>query len=178
MAAQPTLVLIKPDAIKRGLTGAVLSRLDGLRLEVIGAKALRVSKELAQAHYENIREKPFFDETVEYLQGKLHGTNYVLAFVFWGEDAVERVREVMGATHPEKADPASIRGSFGRMTTSGLMENVLHASADYEEALREIPLWFKPSELLRELPFGAEKARWPAGPNKRGGPGAARAGSR
>ena len=89
MANQATLVLIKPDAIQRGLTGAVLSRLDGLRLEVIGAKALHVSRELAQAHYENIRGKPFFDEAVEYLRGKLHGTNAVLAFVFWGDDAVE-----------------------------------------------------------------------------------------
>ena len=134
MADQATLVLIKPDAIKRGLTGTVLSRLDVLRLDVIGAKVVRVDRALAEEHYQNIRSKPFFEETVEYIQGKFHGTPYVLAFVFWGENAIERVRQAAGATHPEKADPASIRGSFGRMMTTGLMENVLHASSDPNEA--------------------------------------------
>lgn len=149
MPDQATLVLIKPDAVKRGLTGTVWSRLDALRLEVIGAKAVQVSQALAEEHYRPIRGKPFFDETVDYLRGKLHGTSYVLALVLWGENAIERVRQVAGATHPEKAEPASIRGSLGRMTTSGLMENVLHASSDPAEAAREIRLWFKPDELLR-----------------------------
>lgn len=152
MAEQATLVLIKPDAIRRGLAGAALSRLEALRLEVIGAKVMRVSKELAEEHYRPIRGKPFFDETVEYLQGRLHGIAYVLAFVFWGPDAIARVRQIAGTTHPEQADPASIRGAFGRITTSGLMENVLHASSDSAEAEREIQLWFQPHELLRELP--------------------------
>jgi nucleoside-diphosphate kinase len=151
MADQATLVLIKPDAIQRGLIGAVFSRLDKLQLEVIGAKAVRVGKGLAQEHYKGIRGKPFFDETVDYLQGKRHGTTYVLAFVLWGNGAVERVRQLAGATHPEKAKPISIRGSLGRITTSGLMENVLHASSDVEEAEREIRLWFEPHELLRAL---------------------------
>ena len=149
MANQATLVVIKPDMIQRGLTGAVLSRLDALRLEIIGAKITRVSRELAEAHYSNIRGKPFFDETVEFLQGKRHGVTGVLALVYWGENAIERVRLLTGATHPEKADPASLRGAFGRMHTSGLMENVLHASGDPADAEREIRLWFQPSELLR-----------------------------
>ena len=152
MADQATLVLIKPDAIKRGLTGVVLSRLDELRLEVIGAKVVRVSRALAEEHYRNIREKPFFEETVEYLRGKRHGVASVLAFVFWGHEAVERVRQLAGATHPEQADPASIRGALGRMTTTGLMENVLHASSDESEAKREIALGFRPEELVMQ-PF-------------------------
>lgn len=149
---EATLVVIKPDAIHRGLAGAVLSRLETLRLEMIGAKAMRVDRALAEEHYRDIRGKPFFDETVEYLRGKMHGVSAVLVFVFWGPRAVARVREVTGLTHPEKADPMSIRGAFGRMATSGLMENIIHASADIEEARREIPLWFKPEELWRELP--------------------------
>jgi len=156
MAEEATLVIIKPDAIQRGLAGAAFSRLEPLRLEVIGAKAVRVSQELAEAHYHHLREKPFFREIVEYLQGKLHGTRYVLAFVLWGENAIERVRQVTGATHPEKADPLSIRGSFGRMTTAGLMENLLHASSDIEEAEHEIALWFSPQELLRAIHRPAE----------------------
>ena len=149
---EATLVVIKPDAIQRGLAGEVLSRLETLRLEVIGAKAVRVSRGLAEEHYQDLRTKPFFEELLAHLQGKLHRTNYVLAFVLWGPDAIGRVRELTGATHPEKADPLSIRGSFGRMTTAGLMENILHASSNQEEAKREIPLWFKPEELLEHPP--------------------------
>lgn len=147
---QATLVLIKPDAIRRGLTGAVLSRLDALQLEIIGAKTVRVSRQLAEAHYQHLRDKPFFSELLDHLQGKLHDTAYVLAFVYWGPDAIARVRQVTGATHPEQADPLSIRGSMGRITASGLMENLLHASADPREAQREIRLWFRPQELLRD----------------------------
>lgn len=157
MSSKATLVIIKPDAIKRGLTGAVLSRLDALQLEIIGAKAVRVSQELAEAHYRHIHDKPFFREAVDHLRGKLHGTRYVLAFVFWGDRAVERVRELAGATNPERAEPASVRGAFGRLTAAGLMENVLHASSDSVEAEREIRLWFQPHELLED-PFASEPA--------------------
>ena len=147
---QATLVLIKPDAIRRGLAGAVLSRLETLQLEVIGAKVVRVSQALAEEHYKNIKGKPFFQETVDYIRGKFHGTTYAFALVFWGQDAIERVRQLAGATNPERADPRSVRGVLGRNLTTGLMENVLHTSSDPSEAEREIRLWFHPSELLRE----------------------------
>ena len=148
MAEQATLVVIKPDAIQRGLTGFVFSRLEQLRLHVIGAKALRVSRAMAEEHYRHLKEKVFFNDLLDHLTGKLHGTSYVLAFVFWGPDAIERVRQVTGATHPEKADPMSLRGAFGRMTTPGIMENIIHASADPQDAAREIALWFRADELL------------------------------
>lgn len=148
MTGDVTLVIIKPDAIQRGIIGSVLGRLEPLRLDIIGAKVTRVSRALAEEHYKHIRSKPFFEETVEYLQGKFHGVEYVLALVLCGDQAVERVRDVTGATHPEKAQPWSIRGAFGRMRTGGLMENVIHASSDAAEAQREIQLWFQPSELL------------------------------
>lgn len=151
MAQQATLVIIKPDAIKRGLSGVTLSKLEELQLEIVGAKAVKVGQALAEEHYKHIKHKPFFQETVDHLRGLLHGTSYVLAFVFWGEEAIERVRQATGATHPEKAQPMSIRGALGRMTTSGLMENVIHASSDPIEAEREIRLWFKPEELLRDV---------------------------
>jgi nucleoside-diphosphate kinase len=151
MENQASLVLIKPDALKRGLAGEALSRLETLQLEIIGAKVMRVSQELAEEHYKHLRDKPFFQEAVNHIRGKLHGLDYVLAFVFWGPDAVERIRQVTGATNPERAEPMTIRGAFGRITTGGLMENVIHASSDPAEARREIRLWFKPEELLREM---------------------------
>lgn len=149
MAEESTLIIIKPDAIKRGLVGAVISRLvDDLRLEIVGAKAVRVSQALAETHYQQLRAKPFFAELVDYLQGTLHHTSSVLALVLRGERAIERVRQATGATHPEQAEPTSIRGALGRMTTAGVMENVVHASSDPREAEREIGLWFQPGELL------------------------------
>ena len=145
-------MIIKPDAIKRGLMGAALSKLEPLQLEIIGAKVLPVSRELAEAHYVHIKNKPFFNDTVEHLRGTLHGVPSVVAFVLWGPDAVARVRAVTGATNPEKAEPMTIRGAFGRNLAGGLMENVIHSSSDPADAEREIRLWFKPGELLRD-PF-------------------------
>ena len=158
MADQATLVVIKPDAIQKGLVGAALSRIEPLKLQIIGVKIMPVSKELAEEHYKHIKQKPFFQETVDHLRGLLHGVTHVLAFVFYGPDAIERVRQVTGATNPEKADPQTIRGAFGRNLTTGLMENVIHASSDPTEAKREIALWFKPEELLRPLSDSAAAA--------------------
>ncbi len=160
MTDEATLVVIKPDAIKRGLAGRVLSRLEELRLEIIGAKVVRVGRELAEEHYKALRERPFFEELLELIQGNLHDTRYVLALVFWGPEAIARVRQATGSTHPEKADPLSLRGSLGRMTTTGVMENILHASADAIDAEREIKLWFTPQELLHN-PFGSQ--HWESG---------------
>ena len=151
MAEQATLVLIKPDAITRKLVGAVLSRLETVPLELVGAKAVSVSRELAEEHYRPLREKPFFGELIHYICGELHGVNHVLALVYAGPEAIRLVRQLAGATNPEAADPTSLRGALGRLTSAGLMENVLHASSDEREAEREIKLWFRPEDLLRPL---------------------------
>lgn len=155
MADQATLVVIKPDAIKRGLMGEALTRLEPLKLQIIGVKVMAVSQSLAEEHYRHIRQKPFFKETVDHLRGVIHGVSHVVAFVFWGPDAIERVRQVTGATNPEKADPQTIRGALGRNLSTGLMENVIHASSDPEEAEREIRLWFAPGEMRLD-PFAGE----------------------
>lgn len=152
MESQATLVLVKPDAIKRGLTGAVLSRLEQLPLRLIGAKVVRVNRELAEEHYKPLKEKPFFEEIIQYLCGQLHGVDHVLALVYHGPEAIATVRQAAGATNPEAADPTSLRGAYGRLTPAGVMENVLHASSDPQEAAREIQLWFRPEELLLALP--------------------------
>ena len=151
MAQEATLVVFKPDAIKRGLVGAAYAKLEPLQLEIVGAKVTPVSQALAEEHYKHIKDKPFFRETVDHLRGKLHGTTAVLALVLWGPEAVGRVRQVTGATNPEKADPMSIRGAYGRNLSTGLMENVLHSSSDPEDAAREIRLWFQPHEMLRDI---------------------------
>lgn len=151
MNDEATLVFIKPDAIQRRQAGLVLQRLESLGLELVGAKAMRVSRKLAEAQYVHLRDKPFFQDLLKHLCGELHGVPYVLAFVYAGPSAIARVRELAGATDPEQAEPSSIRGGLGRNTSRGIMENVLHASADPAEAAREIALWFRAEELLRPL---------------------------
>jgi len=148
---QQTLVLIKPDGLVRSLTGNILTRLSETKLEIVAAKITRVSRELAEAHYVQLKTKPFYPELIQYLQGELHDRHKVMALIYWGEDAIEKVRSLAGATNPEEADPVSIRGSYGRIRSSGLYENVIHASSSETEAQREIKLWFEPDEIIVNL---------------------------
>jgi nucleoside-diphosphate kinase len=145
-----TLILIKPDGLKKSLTGNILTKLAETRLIIIGAKVVSVSKELAEAHYQHLKDKPFFPELVRYIQGEIYGEEYrrVMAMVYRGDSAIKKVRDISGATNPEEADSTSIRGSYGRITTKGVYENVIHASSSVEDSEREIKLWFKPDELF------------------------------
>lgn len=148
---QATLVLIKPDGLKRSLTGNILTRMSETKFEIAAAKIVRVSRELAMKHYAHLRDKPFFEELIKYLMGELHDRKKVMAMVYYGESAIGKVRELAGATNPEEADSVSIRGSFGRIKTSGLFENVVHCSANEEDAEKEIKLWFKPAEIVFDV---------------------------
>ncbi len=150
---QQLLVLIKPDGLKKSLTGNILTKLSEAKLVIIGAKVVHVSRELASEHYKQLKDKPFFEDLIAYIQGKLHGEPYnrVLAFVYQGENAIQKLRAIAGATNPEEAEPVSIRGAYGRITTKGVYENVIHCSSDPAEAEREIKLWFKPCELVADV---------------------------
>jgi nucleoside-diphosphate kinase len=134
---QQTLVLIKPDGLSKSLTGNVLTRLSETKLEIVAARIVQVSKKLAEEHYAFLKDKPFFDELIKYLMGEFHKKK-VMALVYYGEGAIQKVRNICGATNPEEADPVSIRGAYGRITTKGVYENVIHASTDTTEAEREI----------------------------------------
>jgi nucleoside-diphosphate kinase len=148
---QAALILIKPDGLKKSLTGNILTRLSETKLEIVAAKMVRVARKLAEEHYKHLKDKPFFEEIIKYLQGELHDRRKVMALVYWGEDAIKKCRELAGATNPEEADPTSIRGSYGRITTSGVYENVIHVSSNEPEAEREIKLWFEPLEIIVDL---------------------------
>ncbi len=145
-----TLVLIKPDGLKKSLTGNVLTRLSETKLDIVAAKIARVSRKLAEEHYGQMREKPFYDELIKYIMGDYHKKK-VMALVYWGPDAIGKVREICGSTNPEEADGVSIRGQYGRITTKGVYENIIHASTDEKEAEREIKLWFDPDELIVDI---------------------------
>lgn len=151
MAVEQTLVLIKPDGLVKSLTGNVLSRLSETKLIIIGSRVVQVNEALAKEHYKHLSDKPFFNELVHYLMGDVHNTHRVLALIYQGEGAIAKVREIVGDTNPEKANPVSIRGAYGRITTSGVFENVVHASSTPEDAEHEIKLWFTPAEVVGEI---------------------------
>ena len=147
---EQTLVLIKPDGLNKSLTGNILTRLSETKLDIVAARIVKVSKELAEQHYAMLKDKPFFQDLIKYLMGEYHKKK-VMALVYWGEDAISKVRKICGATNPEEADPVSIRGAYGRITTKGVYENAIHASTNLEEAEREIKLWFSPDEIIVDL---------------------------
>jgi nucleoside-diphosphate kinase len=151
MKNEATLVIIKPDGLKKSLTGNVLTRLSETKLKIIGSKIMEVDEELAKTHYQHLKEQPFFPDLIKYIRGELHGENRVMVLIYWGEDAITKVRNIAGATNPEEAVPVSIRGAYGRILTTGLFENVVHASSSDDEAEREIKLWFNPDEVVYEL---------------------------
>ncbi|MBL7068624.1 MAG: nucleoside-diphosphate kinase [Candidatus Omnitrophica bacterium] len=144
---EQTLILIKPDGLKKSLTGNVLTRLSETKLDIVAAKIVKVSRKLAETHYRHMKKKPFYEELIRYIMGEYHKRK-VMAMVYWGDGAISKVREICGSTDPEEADAVSIRGAYGRITTKGVYENVIHASTNREEAEREIKLWFEPDEII------------------------------
>ena len=152
MATEQTLILIKPDGAARRLTGLTIDRLDSTGLEMVAAKVVNVSEKMAREHYKSLSDKPFFENLIKYIRGEFHPAvkeNRILAMVYRGDNAVKRVRDVCGATNPEQAAAGTIRGSFGRITTTQQFENVIHASSDPNDGAREVALWFKPEEIAK-----------------------------
>ena len=145
---QQTLVLIKPDGLSKSLTGNILTKLSETKLIIIGSKITKVSTPLAEEHYRDLKSKPFFSDLVLYIQGKYHQCERVMALVYQGADAIAKVRAIAGSTNPEEADPVSIRGAYGRITTKGVFENVVHSSSSENDSEREIKLWFQPHEIV------------------------------
>jgi len=150
MKKQQTLVLIKPDGLVKSLTGNIITELSDTGMVIVGAKIVQVTRELAVEHYQHLREEKFFDELIKYIMGEYH-VKRVLALVYYGENAIKKVRRVVGSTDPEKAESISIRGKYGRITRQGVFENVVHASENEKEAEREIKLWFRPEDLVHTI---------------------------
>ena len=133
MAVERTLVLIKPDAVQRALAGEILARLEQRGLKIVEAKLLTVDRSLAEEHYAEHAEKPFFGELVEFITSAP-----TLALVLEGEGAIGVVRTTMGATNPADAAPGTIRGDLAL----SMPDNLVHGSDSPDSAQREIALWF------------------------------------
>jgi nucleoside-diphosphate kinase len=162
---EQTLVLIKPDALKNSLTGYLLSQLSEFHsgLHFSGAKIVKVSRMLAEEHYAEHRGKVFYDSLLDYIMGCLHYVDEpwrqrVIAIVYQGPDAIQKIRDIAGPTNPHVARtnrPGCIRalGTIVPLTSADgkvvgeRMDNLIHASANPADAEREIKLWFKPNDI-------------------------------
>jgi nucleoside-diphosphate kinase len=133
VAVETTLVLVKPDGVRRGLAGEIVARLERRGYTLRGARLLRITRPLAQRHYAEHRGKPFFGDLVSFIS-----SGPVLALAVRGEDAIAGVRTMMGPTHPKDAAPGTIRGDFATLLT----ENIVHGSDSRASARRELALFF------------------------------------
>ena len=139
MAVERTLVLAKPDAVERGLAGEIVMRLERRGLVLRATKLVRVDRALAERHYAEHVEKPFFGELIAFIT-----SGPTLALVVEGEGAIATVRQTMGATDPAQAGPGTIRGDLAL----AMPDNLVHGSDSPESAAREIALWFAGDELV------------------------------
>jgi nucleoside-diphosphate kinase len=139
METQRTFVLLKPDAVKRHLIGELIRRLEQKNLDILAMKLMHMDKALAERHYLEHRDKPFFEELIGFIT-----SGPVVALVVEGPQAITVVRQMMGATNPFQAVPGTIRGDFGLDLTA----NLVHGSDSPESAQQEIERFFRPDELI------------------------------
>ena len=134
-----SLVLIKPDAMQKGLAGTIISRLESQGIKLVAARMLHMDKALAEKHYAIHADKPFFKDLVEYII-----STPIIAAVFEAEGAIKKIRKIMGTTDPAKAEPGTIRKDFG----TDILRNTVHGSDSPETAENEIGLYFDSEEIF------------------------------
>jgi nucleoside-diphosphate kinase len=139
MVKERTFLMVKPDGVARRLVGEVISRFEGKGLKLVGAKMMRISRELAKKHYAEHVGKDFYKSLEDFIT-----SGPVLAMVWEGDSAISVARSIMGKTDPKEALPGTIRGDLGIAKT----KNIIHGSDSPESAKREIALFFRPEELL------------------------------
>ncbi|QGA54968.1 nucleoside-diphosphate kinase [Sulfolobus sp. E5-1-F] len=138
MVMQRTFVMIKPDGVRRGLVGEIISRFERRGLKIVSLKMVKMSREVAEKLYEEHKGKSFFEELVNYVT-----SGPVVCIVIEGDDVVQVIRRMIGNTDPKEAPPGTIRGDYALSKS----ENVIHASDSIEKAQREISLFFDKSDL-------------------------------
>ncbi|MBS4176565.1 nucleoside-diphosphate kinase [Lederbergia citrea] len=136
---EKTFLMVKPDGVQRELIGEILTRFEKKGFQLVGAKLMTISNELAEEHYGEHKERPFFGSLVDFIT-----SGPVFAMVWQGENVISTARQMMGSTNPKDAAPATIRGDYG--LTVG--KNIIHGSDSPESAEREISLFFKEGELV------------------------------
>ncbi|ANF49001.1 nucleoside-diphosphate kinase [Priestia megaterium] len=135
---QKTFLMVKPDGVQRSIIGEVISRFEKKGFQLVGAKLMHISQELAETHYGEHKEKPFFGELVKFIT-----SGPVFAMVWEGENVISVSRQMVGKTNPQEALPGTIRGDYGLIVD----KNIIHGSDSPESAEREISLFFESEEL-------------------------------
>jgi nucleoside-diphosphate kinase len=143
MALERTLIILKPDAVQRGLCGEILTRFEKKGLQIVAAKFMKIPAQLAETHYEPHKGKPFYPGLVKFMT-----SSPVVVLALAGKDAIAIARKMMGATFGSKAEPGTIRGDLGVSNSF----NLIHGSDSPESATRELGLFFKPDELIEWTP--------------------------
>jgi nucleoside-diphosphate kinase len=143
MALETTLILFKPDAVEKNLTGQVLTRFQAEGFKIRGIKMLALSDEILAEHYSHIADKPFFPSVRGFMQ-----ETPVIALALEGENVISRVRDLLGPTDSTQAPAGTIRGDFGFKDAESKMRNVCHASDSPEAAADELKRFFKPGEVF------------------------------
>ena len=138
-----TLVILKPDAVQRGLCGEIITRFEKKGLQIVGCKFMKISSQLAETHYEPHKGKPFYAGLVKFMT-----SSPVIVLALAGKDAINIARKMMGKTFGSQAEPGTIRGDFGVSNSF----NLIHGSDAPESATRELGLFFKPDELVEWTP--------------------------
>lgn len=133
-----TFIMVKPDGVQRNLVGEIIRRFETKGFKLVGLKLMSVPQELAEKHYDALKDKPFFPGLVRFI-----GSSPVVAMVWEGENVVVTSRQMIGATNPHAAVPGTIRGDYG----VSVGRNIIHGSDAIETAAREIDLWFSSEEL-------------------------------
>lgn len=146
-SSERTLVLVKPDGVKRGLVGEILARFEHKGLKILAVKSLRVAPELAQRHYAEHQGKPFYPALIQHIT-----SGPIVAIALEGRSAIAVVRSITGATNPQTAAPGTVRGDLALALTA----NLIHASDAVESATRELALYFQPEEYLAYSRTGEE----------------------
>jgi nucleoside-diphosphate kinase len=143
------LVLIKPDAMQKQLAGIIIHDLSQLNIKMIGLKLVSVKKHLAEKHYEDHKEKPFYSDLLKYIMGEYHKIDSIIAIAYQGEEAVKKLREYAGKTNPDEAEPSTLRGRYGKVNSkTNNFDNVMHVSDSPENGEKEILIWFSNEELI------------------------------
>jgi nucleoside-diphosphate kinase len=136
---EQTFLMVKPDGVQRNLVGEIVSRFEKKGFQLAGAKLMTISKELAEQHYGEHKERPFFGELVSFIT-----SSPVFAMVWEGDNVIATARKMMGATNPQESDPGTIRGDYGVQVS----QNIIHGSDSPGSAEREIGLFFQKDELV------------------------------
>ena len=149
MTNEKVLVLIKPDAMAKQLAGIIIHDISKLNLKMIGLKLINVKKHMAEKHYEEHKEKPFYPDLLKYIMGEFHNVNSIIAIAYSGEDSIKRLREYAGKTNPDDADPLTLRGKYGKVNSKTKnFDNIMHISDSPQNGEKEIGIWFSKEELV------------------------------